>query len=168
MSDVARRQDRWRDLDRHDLGCELAGGLPARIMLCSSHVISSRCRTARRRPRCSCARATARAAAPRSGRGLSLQIPPSPIRPHFVKVRVRVHDYPDGTLAIFHGPRCLARYRGDGRPLDHDACWPPDAAGRPPCGLCGQRFALPLQPPQAPPPQRSTHVLPGPVNLTCS
>ena len=30
-----------------------------------------------------------------------MQIPPSPIRPHFVKVRVRVHDYPDGTLAIF-------------------------------------------------------------------
>ena len=54
-------------------------------------------------------------------RGLSLQIPPSPIRPHFVKVRVRVHDYPDDTLAIFHGPRCLARYRADGSPLDHDA-----------------------------------------------
>jgi transposase len=53
-------------------------------------------------------------------RGLNLQIPPSPIRPHFVKVRVRVHDYPDGTLAIFHGPRCLARYRADGSPLDHD------------------------------------------------
>jgi transposase len=53
-------------------------------------------------------------------RGLSLQIPPSPLRPHFVKARVRVHDYPDGTLAIFHGPRCLARYRADGSPLDHD------------------------------------------------
>jgi transposase len=53
-------------------------------------------------------------------RGLGLQIPPSPIRPHFVKARVRVHDYPDGTLAIFHGPRCLARYHGDGSPLDHD------------------------------------------------
>ena len=52
-------------------------------------------------------------------RGLSLQIPQSPIRPHFVKVRVRVHDYPDGTLAIFHGPRYLARYHADGRPLDH-------------------------------------------------
>jgi transposase len=51
-------------------------------------------------------------------RGLCLQIPPSPIRPHFVKVRVRVHDYPDGTLAIFHGPRCLARYRADGSLLD--------------------------------------------------
>jgi transposase len=53
-------------------------------------------------------------------RGLSLQIPPSPIRPHFVKVRVRVHDYPDGTLAIFHGPRCLGHYLADGSPLDHD------------------------------------------------
>jgi transposase len=53
-------------------------------------------------------------------RGLSLQIPPSPIRPHFVKVRVRVHDYPAGTLAIFHGPRCLARYAADGSPLDQD------------------------------------------------
>jgi transposase len=54
-------------------------------------------------------------------RGLSLQIPPSPIRPHFVKARVRVHDYPADTLAIFHGPRCLARYRPDGSRLDHDA-----------------------------------------------
>jgi hypothetical protein len=53
-------------------------------------------------------------------RGLSLQIPPSPIRPHFVKARVRVHDYPDGMLAIFHGPRCLARYRADASPFDHD------------------------------------------------
>ena len=53
-------------------------------------------------------------------RGLWLQIPPSPIRPHFVKVRVRVHDYPDDTLAIFHGPRCVARYRADGSLLDHD------------------------------------------------
>jgi transposase len=52
--------------------------------------------------------------------GRCLQIPPSPIRPHFVKVRVRVHGYPDGTLAIFHGPRCLARYGADGGPLDHD------------------------------------------------
>ena len=53
-------------------------------------------------------------------RGLCLQIPPSPIRPHFVKVRVRVHDHPDGTLAIFHGPRRLARYRADGTLLGPD------------------------------------------------
>jgi hypothetical protein len=53
-------------------------------------------------------------------RGLSLQIPPSPLRPHFVKARVRVHEYPDRTLAICYGPRCLARYRPDGSPLNHD------------------------------------------------
>ena len=43
-----------------------------------------------------------------------LQIPAGPARPHYVKVRVRVHEYPDGTLALFHGPRCLARYQSDG------------------------------------------------------
>jgi transposase len=53
--------------------------------------------------------------------GLSLQIPPSPLRPHFVRAKVRVHAYPDGTLAVFHGPRRLARYAADGAPLDHDA-----------------------------------------------
>jgi len=43
-----------------------------------------------------------------------LQIPPSPLRPHYVRAKVRVHDYPDATLALFHGPRCLARYAEDG------------------------------------------------------
>ena len=38
-----------------------------------------------------------------------LQIPQDPHRFHDVKVTVRVHAYPDGTLAVFHGPRCLAR-----------------------------------------------------------
>jgi len=50
---------------------------------------------------------------------LILQLPQSPLRPHFVKAKVRVHHYPDETLAIFHGPRCLARYAGDGQLLDH-------------------------------------------------
>jgi transposase len=47
--------------------------------------------------------------------GRSLQIPPDPHRFHYVKVTVRVHEYPDGTLAVFHGPRCLARYDAAGR-----------------------------------------------------
>lgn len=38
------------------------------------------------------------------------QIPASPLRAHFVKARVKVRQYPDGTHAIFHGPRCLGRY----------------------------------------------------------
>jgi transposase len=42
------------------------------------------------------------------------QIPPSPLRAHFVHARVKVHQYPDGTLAIFHGRRCLGRFDSAG------------------------------------------------------
>ncbi len=47
---------------------------------------------------------------------LRLQIPESPLRPHYVRAIVKVRQYPDGTHAIFHGPRCLARYDCEGRP----------------------------------------------------
>ena len=47
-----------------------------------------------------------------------LQIPATPARHHYVKATVRVHEYPDGTLALFHGPRCLARYTANGEPID--------------------------------------------------
>lgn len=51
---------------------------------------------------------------------LSLQIPPSPLRPHFVRTKVCVHEYPDGTLAVFLGPHRLADYDAEGRPVtDH-------------------------------------------------
>jgi transposase len=43
-------------------------------------------------------------------RRLSLQLPPSRLRPHFVKATVRVHEYPDGQLAVFWGPHRLADY----------------------------------------------------------
>ena len=43
-------------------------------------------------------------------RRLSLQIPPSPLRPHFVRAKVRVLEYPDGRLAVFWGPHRLADY----------------------------------------------------------
>jgi hypothetical protein len=43
-------------------------------------------------------------------RGRSLQIPPTPLRPHLVRATVRVHDDPDGTVAIFKGPRRLASF----------------------------------------------------------
>jgi transposase len=45
---------------------------------------------------------------------LRLQLPPSPVRPHYVKAHVKVRQYPDATLAVFHGPRLLARYTKDG------------------------------------------------------
>lgn len=47
--------------------------------------------------------------------GRSLQIPQNRHRYHYVRVTVRVHEYPDGTLAVFHGPRCLARYTAEGQ-----------------------------------------------------
>lgn len=46
---------------------------------------------------------------------LVLQIPADRHRRHYVKVKVRVHRYADGRLAVFHGPRCLAIYTADGR-----------------------------------------------------
>ncbi|MBI1776987.1 MAG: ISNCY family transposase [Proteobacteria bacterium] len=48
-------------------------------------------------------------------RGLCLQLPPSHLRPHFVKASVRVHQYPDGTLSVFLGPHRLANYNPDGQ-----------------------------------------------------
>jgi len=45
---------------------------------------------------------------------LRLQIPPSPLRPHFVHARVKVHQYPGGSHAIFHGRRCLGRHDSAG------------------------------------------------------
>ena len=53
-----------------------------------------------------------------SYRTLKLQIPESPMRPHFVKAQVRVHVYPDGSHAVFHGPRCIGRYDGNGAITD--------------------------------------------------
>jgi len=50
--------------------------------------------------------------------GRVLQIPEQRHRRHFVKVTVRVHAYPDGRLAIFHGPRRLADYAADGTLID--------------------------------------------------
>ena len=47
-----------------------------------------------------------------------LQIPESPLRAHFVRATVKVHQYPDGGLAIFHGRLCLGRYNCDGVLLD--------------------------------------------------
>jgi hypothetical protein len=48
----------------------------------------------------------------------SLQIPPQRHRHHYVRATVRVHHHPDGSLAIFHGPRCLARFDPKGRERD--------------------------------------------------
>lgn len=49
--------------------------------------------------------------------GLRLQLPQSPLRAHYVKARVTVRAYPDDTLAVFHGPRLLARYDAQGQAM---------------------------------------------------
>jgi len=46
--------------------------------------------------------------------GIKLQIPKDGVRLHYVKAQVRVHRYSDGQLAVFHGPRCLAKYDDKG------------------------------------------------------
>lgn len=45
---------------------------------------------------------------------LKLQIPADNCRLHYVKAKVRVNRYPDGSLAIFYGPRKLASYSKTG------------------------------------------------------
>jgi len=53
-------------------------------------------------------------------KGLSLQIPSNAYRCHYVKAKVKVHRYPDGTLAVFHGPRKLAQYTSSGELVQTD------------------------------------------------
>ena len=53
--------------------------------------------------------------------GRSLQIPPDQHRFPYVKATVRVHAYPDGRLAVFHGPRCWARYDATGQLIEPEA-----------------------------------------------
>jgi winged helix-turn helix protein len=50
-------------------------------------------------------------------KGLRLQLPESRVRAHYVKARVKVREYSDARLAVFHGPRCLCRYDQDGRQI---------------------------------------------------
>ena len=51
-------------------------------------------------------------------RKMRLQLPASRLRPHFVKANVRVHEYPDGQLAVFLGPHRLADYEANGAIID--------------------------------------------------
>jgi len=48
--------------------------------------------------------------------GRTLQIPPSPLRPHFVRAKARLHEYPDGAIALFWGPHRIADFPAKGAP----------------------------------------------------
>jgi transposase len=66
--------------------------------------------------------------------GRCLQLPQGPARAHYVKANVRVHEYPDGTLAVFYGPRRIARYTAEG-----DEIAVPDARSVAPCSPPSRR-----------------------------
>lgn len=57
--------------------------------------------------------------------GLTLQLPPTACRPHYVRCEVSVHEFPEGTLGISYQGRLLARYSHSGQLL-HQA--PPPRA----------------------------------------
>lgn len=66
--------------------------------------------------------------------GLTLQIGLSGLRAHYVKARVKVRAYTDGTIGVFHGPLCIGRY-------DHDGCAlaAPAASSMAPCSTPSRR-----------------------------
>lgn len=78
--------------------------------------------------------------------GQRLQIPQSPGRPHYVKARVKVRQYPDGRLGVFHGPRCIGRYTPAGEPVIAPA--PPSMAACSPPSRCGLATAEPVAGPE--------------------
>jgi transposase InsO family protein len=65
-----------------------------------------------------------------SHNGRRLQLPASPLRAHYVKACVKVREYPDGTLAVFHGPRRIARYDAEGAELLVPRGCPKDCVSR--------------------------------------
>jgi hypothetical protein len=79
--------------------------------------------------------------------GRTLQLPESPVRAHYVKARVKVHEYPDGTLAMFYGPRCLARYSAQGEQIVSAPATPSVTPCSPPSrrGLATREPVIPAQ-----------------------
>jgi len=62
---------------------------------------------------------------------------------HYVKARVRVHRYPDGGMAVFHGPRKLAEYTADGTLTGIEEDKKSAAGGAPPTGYMADPFSAP-------------------------
>lgn len=51
--------------------------------------------------------------------GRIMQLPEARHRTHFVKAKVAVHSYPDGSYGVFHGPRKLASFDKSGHLTDN-------------------------------------------------
>ena len=60
--------------------------------------------------------------------GRVLQLPPDPARHHWVRATVQVRRYADGRMALFHGPRAIARYDTDGQLMTLAKATKPEAA----------------------------------------
>ena len=86
--------------------------------------------------------------------GLRLQLPESPLRPHFVKARVRVHDYPDGSKSVFLGPHRLGRYTAQGVEIAPTASRVASCSGR-------SRHGLEASAPASPSPRRPAMTAPA-------
>ena len=43
-------------------------------------------------------------------RGRALQIPPSRLRPHFIRAKLRLNEYSDSIVALFWGPHRIAEF----------------------------------------------------------
>jgi hypothetical protein len=86
-------------------------------------------------------------------KGQRLKIPAHPALAHFVRAEVRVHEHFDGELAIFHGPRCLVRWRsdrdeGEDAAADPEILQPPREPLAPQPEACGKPGrAVPARPP---------------------
>jgi len=91
-------------------------------------------------------------------RRMSLQLPQSRLRPHFVKAVVRVHEYPDGAIAVFLGPHRLADYDATGKikPATDKAARHASATAILPRGMPRGKITT----------KRTDHELPKPANLT--
>ena len=72
---------------------------------------------------------------------LRLQLPQSRLRHHYVKACVKVRQYPDGSLAVFHGPRCIGRYDAEGQEIAT-----PTDPSLAPCSTRSRRGLESLQP----------------------
>jgi hypothetical protein len=94
---------------------------------------------------------------------LRLQIPPSPLRAHFVRSTVKVRQYPDGSHAIFHGaalhrPLRRARHLED-RGFGYGRM--KRSKGTAACGVVDNASALPTTPQaQHQPQKRRQYILP--------
>jgi hypothetical protein len=96
FSDVTTENSRWRRLEEGSAFVPWVGGDLAEI-LCEHHL--------RTVGADNCVKFGKR----------TLQLPADRHRCHYVKAKVEVHRYPDGQMALFHGPRKLAGYTAEGK-----------------------------------------------------